>query len=232
MKRYRINEQQPLKTKRLLLTPMNEAELSEYLEHTADGFTRSAFAEMRRCVVGYPDQALWYTSWRVSLRGTGEPVGYLGFHGMPEDKTVRLGFEVLEQHRGNGYAGEAVKALCDWAFSRENAYFIQVMADESNAAANHVLEVLKFYRIESPIEGQCFWELERPASAWMAVYLSLGLCLGLALGGSVFDSQTLGISIGMCTGLALGLTMDSQDRTARKREKEPKKLDAQEKEKK
>ena len=226
MRHYRINEQKPLKTKQLLLTPMSEAELREQAENSADSLARSAFAEMLRCVIGYPDQALWYTGWRMSLHESGETAGYLCFHGLPEDKTVRLGFEVREQYWGNGYATDAIKSLCDWAFSQENAYFIHVIINEKDAAAIHILEKLKFYQIECAVEGQQFWELERPASAWMAVYLCIGMGLGLALGLSVFGNQAIGTAVGMCAGIALGITLDSQDKTARKREKIYLKIDS------
>ena len=225
MKHYRLNEQDPIKTKRLLLTPMNEKELAHRITEEPDELVRSAYNEMRRCVFAYPDQALWHTYWRVTLRETKQTVGYLGFLGEPKDQTVELGFDVPEEFRGEGYAGEATKALCDWAFLKESVYFVRVMTAKASTASNQMLRDLKFYRIESPIEGHEYWELERPASAWIAVYLCFGLAIGLALGSSFFGSQALGMAVGMGAGVALGATLDSQDRAARKRINEPKKLD-------
>ena len=225
MKHYRLNEQNPIKTKRLLLTPLNEKELAQRIAEEPDELVRSAYNEMRRCVFAYPDQALWHTYWRITLRETKQTVGYFGFLGEPKDQTVELGFDLPEEFRGEGYASEATKALCDWAFLKENVYFIRVMTAQENTVSGQMLRELKFYRIESPIEGREYWELERPASAWIAVYLCFGLSIGLALGSSFFGSQALGTVIGMAAGLVLGATMDSQDRAARKRVNEPKKLD-------
>ncbi len=225
MKRYRLNEQNPIKTKRLLLTPLNEKDLVQRIAEEPDELVRNAYNEMRRCVFAYPDQALWHTYWRITLRETKQTVGYLGFLGEPKDQTVELGFDLPEEFRGEGYASEATKALFDWAFLKENVYFVRVMTAQENTVSGQMLRELKFYRIESPIEGHEYWELERPASAWIAVYLCFGLAVGLALGSSFFSSQALGMAVGMAAGVALGATLDSQDRAARKRVNEPKKLD-------
>ena len=229
MKHYRLSDQTPLKTKRLLLTPMSEKELTARIDGLEDELLKGAYTEMRRCVVAYPDQALWHTSWRMSLREGGETVGYVGFHGVARDKTVELGYDVLQQHRNKGYATEATKALVDWAFCQENVYFVHAMADEANDASNHILESLKFYRVESGLEGQTLWEIERPASAWMAIYMCIGLGAGMALGTGIYGNQVLGMMIGLSAGLALGVSLDSQDRAARKRDAEPKEIGVSEK---
>src|SRR4051812_19822644 len=41
-------------------------------------------------------------------------VGYGGFHGKPAPK-LELGYLIFPAFRGSGYAGEAVRALVDWA---------------------------------------------------------------------------------------------------------------------
>ena len=225
MRHYRLIDQTPIKTKRLLLTPMNEKELTQRISEETDDLVRSAYSEMRRCVQAYYDLALWHTYWRMTLRETKQTVGYLGFHGEPKDQTVEMGFDLPEEFRGEGYASEATKALCDWAFQTEGVYFVRVMTSSGNTASEQYLKDLKFYPIECPIEGHAYWELERPASAWIAVYLCFGLAIGLALGSSFFSSQAVGMTIGMATGVALGAMMDSKDRATRKRVNEPKKLD-------
>ena len=137
-----------------------------------------------------------------------------------------MGYDIKREHRGNGYCAEAVKALCDWAFGCDGVYFISVLAREDNAASNHVLDNLKFYRVESPVVGMNAWEIERPASAWMSIYMSIGLAIGLAFGQSLFSNMAIGLAIGVGAGIALGSGLDAQDRAARKREHPPKKLEA------
>ena len=229
MYHYRISDQTPLKTKRLIITPMNEKQIDAMLQRVTDDLIRGVLNEMRRGVSEHPVQALWYTGWEITLRQTGESVGIIGFQGVQTDKTVELGYTIFDAYCTNGYTQEAIQSLCDWAFGREDVYFVQVLANEENEDANHILETLKFYRIESPVEGQVRWELERPASAWMAIYMSIGLSIGLALGSSFYDNMMLGMVIGMGAGLALGVSLDSQDRAARKRDVAPKKLDEEKK---
>lgn len=225
MRHYRISDQTPLKTKRLLITPMIAKEIAVYEEKEQNTLLRAALAEMKRAVEEYPDQALWHTGWRIDDRQTGEAVGLIAFHGVPADRTVDIGFDILPPFRGSGYAEEAAQAICKWAFARENVYFIRVMADTDNAASHHIFKKMGFYRIDSPVEGQERWELERPPSGWFAVYMSVGLAIGLALGESLFGNLILGMILGMSAGIALGAAMDSQDRAARKRDNEPQKLD-------
>ena len=232
MRHFRISDQNPIKTKRLLLTPLNAKQLAALEAEEKDELLRGALGEMRKNVTDYYDLALWHTGWQISLRNGGQVVGLLGFHGVAVNQTVELGYEIREEFRGNGYGEEACKALCDWAFGCEGVYFISTLAAEDNTASNHILEKLKFYRVQSPVSGMNAWELERPASAWMSIYMCFGLAIGLTFGQTLFQNMAIGLAIGIGAGLALGSGLDAQDRAARKRENAPKKLDAPEEQKK
>ncbi len=232
MRHFRISDQNPIKTKRLLLTPLNAKQLAALEAEEKDELLRGALGEMRKNVTDYYDLALWHTGWQISLRNGGQVVGLLGFHGVAVNQTVELGYEIREEFRGNGYGEEACKALCDWAFGCEGVYFISALAAEDNTASNHILEKLKFYRVQSPVSGMNAWEMERPASAWMSIYMCFGLAIGLTFGQTLFQNMAIGLAIGIGAGLALGSGLDAQDRAARKRENAPKKLDAPEEQKK
>lgn len=224
MRHYRISDQNPIKTKRLILTPLTAKQLAALEAREENELLRGALVAMRRNVAEDPGFALWYTGWQVSLKNGGTPVGLLGFHGPASDQTVELGYEIIAEHSGNGYCEEAVKALSAWAFGCDGVYFISVLSAECNAASSHILEKLKFYRVESPVADSNAWEKERPASAWMSVYLAIGVAVGLCFGQALFQNMAIGLAIGIGTGLALGSGLDAQDRAARKREHAPKKL--------
>jgi ribosomal-protein-alanine N-acetyltransferase len=55
----------------------------------------------------------------ILLRDAGEPrpaIGYLNFHGAPDETgMVEIGYTLLPEARGQGYAVEAVRAAFDWA---------------------------------------------------------------------------------------------------------------------
>ena len=51
------------------------------------------------------------------IAGASAVIGNGGFKGRPgEDGTVEIGYSIMEEHQGAGYATEAVKALIAWAF--------------------------------------------------------------------------------------------------------------------
>ena len=228
MRHFRISDQNPIKTKRLLLTPLNAKQLAALEAEETDELLRGVLGEMRKNVTDYHDLALWHTGWQISLRTGGQVVGLLGFHGVAVNQTVEIGYEIREAFRGNGYGEEAIKALCNWAFGCEGVYFISALAAEDNATSNRILEKLEFYRVESPVSGMNAWELERPASAFQSIYMVLGIALGISFGQTMFQNMALGLAVGIGAGLALGSGMDAQDRAARKRKNAPKKLDAPE----
>ena len=64
----------------------------------------------------------------VGLRETKKMIGFIGFHTLPGAEylkpyapdSVEFGYTIFSDHRRQGYASEAVKALMDWAI-REHA---------------------------------------------------------------------------------------------------------------
>ena len=55
----------------------------------------------------------------VAPRGARRMIGWIGFHGVPDDHgRLELGCRIHPAHHGQGYAAEAVTALVDWATVR------------------------------------------------------------------------------------------------------------------
>jgi ribosomal-protein-alanine N-acetyltransferase len=65
-----------------------------------------------------PDDAPWLLR-AILLRpaeGALQAIGYLNFHSAPDERgMVEVGYTLLPEARGNGYAIEAVRAAVDWA---------------------------------------------------------------------------------------------------------------------
>ena len=85
-------------------------------EHDA-GFLRLRLGQMR----ARPEIQEWAVR-ALTFVGDDRPfAGHLGFHGPPgvnalrRDDAVELGYSVLPEYRRRGYAGEAVRAMMDWA---------------------------------------------------------------------------------------------------------------------
>jgi len=156
-----MNEKEPLNTARLELipatAPLVRAELGQ-----ADLFSKLLRAEIPanwppellvdalpfflEQLEQHPDQTGWL-SWYWVLRGGPEPilVGSGGFKGCPKpDGTIEVGYSVLPQYQGYGYATEAVSGLLSWAFA--HAEVSQVIAETlpDNERSVRVLEKLGF----------------------------------------------------------------------------------------
>ena len=213
-------KQTTLKTKRLTLSPLSSAELEKKRDAQTDTYVKQAYSEKLEGVKADPEHAVWHTEWIICRKEDGAAVGGVGFSGVPQNKTVEISFFIDAPYRGNGYASEALKAMCEWAFMQPDAYFIRAAAEEGNTAALRVLSKYGFLPLGEGKEGWLY-ELERPKSSWMVTYMSIGMSMGVALG-LPLDNLALGISLGMCIGIALGLALDAQDKKARMRGSEKK----------
>ena len=112
-----------MKTERLELTPMTAEEVFALAESCGDAELAEAYREMGDGVLKYPDQALWYTAWRIVLNKTGETVEDLCFKGLPDSGRPEIGYGILPEWEGKGYATEAVRAACSWTlFSNRGRY--------------------------------------------------------------------------------------------------------------
>lgn len=64
-----------------------------------------------------------FTSYEIRRRSDGQAIGGIGFHGAPDETgTAVIGYGLAESARGQGYAGEALRALLaaasDWDVDR------------------------------------------------------------------------------------------------------------------
>lgn len=66
----------------------------------------------------HPCNYLWYTNWQIILKSENKSIGSACFMKEPdEDGIVEVGYEISLEYRNNGYATEAIRALCNWALS-------------------------------------------------------------------------------------------------------------------
>ena len=67
----------PLKTKKLLITPMTDEELGEKIAREKEAHMSAALREMLDGCRQHPQDRDWYTGWRITLQTTGEEMGRL-----------------------------------------------------------------------------------------------------------------------------------------------------------
>ncbi len=99
---------------------------------------------------------LWY--WVLKVEATGQHVliGSGGFKGAPDtDGSVEIGYAVLPQYHGQGYATEAVRALIGWAFTHPEVYCIKAETLPENRPSVRVLEKVGFHHVGPGSEAGC-----------------------------------------------------------------------------
>jgi len=80
--------------------------------------------------------------WIVRLVTTadGEVVGHAGFHGGPDEAgLVEIGYSVVVEHRGRGYARAAIVKLLAWAAAEPAVRTLRASVSPDNAASLHLV---------------------------------------------------------------------------------------------
>ncbi|MHC5903883.1 GNAT family N-acetyltransferase [Streptomyces sp. S6] len=96
-------------------------------------------------------------------RADGLAIGSLGFHAAPDgDGRTEIGYDVVPEARGNGFATEAVRAVGEWALGREQGDVDSLFAvvEPKNLASRGVLERVGFVGVGEDTEGDAY-ELRR-----------------------------------------------------------------------
>jgi len=200
-----------LKTKRLILTPMPEAEVEKLAAGTDE--LAAAYAEMLAGARQHPEARIWYLPWSITLRKEGTLLGDIGFKGPVTDNAVEIGYGLDEAYWGQGYATEAAGAMKDYAFSRTGCFYVEAETEPSNAASQRVLEKLGFVPDGTGAEGPRF-VLEAPIPNWIAIYMCFGLSIGMSIGSST-GNISIGMSLGIAIGLAIGAALNSSEKKRR-----------------
>ncbi|HEX2194313.1 MAG TPA: GNAT family N-acetyltransferase [Candidatus Limnocylindria bacterium] len=74
-----------------------------------------------------------------------EVIGYLNFHGAPNAAgQVEIGYTLLAEARGQGYAMEAVRAMFDWATRVHGIHRFRASVAPGNERSQHLLAKLGF----------------------------------------------------------------------------------------
>ncbi len=120
----------------------------------------------------------------ITLRASGELIGAAGYSpclhpfgqvglgdAPPMGHTPELGlfWAISRQHRGQGYAAEAARALIDFAFDEMHLHRIVATTEYENLASQRVMEKLGMRLLRNPLPGPPWLQVvgvlvnERPA---------------------------------------------------------------------
>jgi len=158
-----MNENKPLSTARLELipatAPLVRAEIgqantfskllgAEIPENWPPELLIDALPFFLEQLDQHPQQSGWL-SWYWILRGDPQAVlvGSGGFKGCPQpDGTIEVGYSILPQYQGHGYATEAVSGLLSWAFTHSEVTRVIAETLPDNERSIRLLVKLSFLR--------------------------------------------------------------------------------------
>ena len=132
-----------LNTKRLRIYPASREQMEAMIASEQDEELKKAYTEMLEGCLRHPNQWDWYAIWMIE-KTDGTHIGDLCFKGLREDGIAEIGYGILEEHQGQGYATEAVQAACHWAFLHPDVRSLEAETDAENAASQRVLEKCGF----------------------------------------------------------------------------------------
>ena len=195
-----------IKTKRMTLRPMSDAEIEALIERTPSEELRAAYGEMLSGCKSDPENRIWYAPWAMTLQDSTTCIGDLGFKGPVKNHAVEIGYGVLPEHEGQGYTTEAVQAVMEWAFKQKDVVFVEAETDPENKASQRVLEKCGFVPDGTTGEEGLRFVREAPLFSQIPIYMLFGIAIGMSIGqmhGQMVWGMAPGISLGMLAGVLL-----------------------------
>ena len=119
-----------LLTERLFLIPLRPDGMRALLARTTDPELVQPYTDMLDLSLAHPDSGDW--------------VGDLCVKGLPENGHPEIGYGLLPEYEHQGYATEAVRAACRWAFGQPGVTAVAAETDPDNAASQAVLRRVGF----------------------------------------------------------------------------------------
>ena len=127
-----------IQTDRLCINIASDDEMRLLIEKQTNEVMKAAYKEMLSGCTAHPEQRQWYAVWFIKLK-SGETIGEYCFKGL-SDGCAEIGYGILPQYCGNGYATEAVTGAVKWAFAQPQVTRIEAETERDNIASQMVLE--------------------------------------------------------------------------------------------
>ena len=132
-----------IETKRLKIYPAAQEQMEAFIAAEADAELKKAYAEMLEGCLRHPDRWEWYAMWMIELRD-GTHIGDLCFKGLEANGMAEIGYGILEEYQGQGYATEAVGAVVIWALKQPFVTRVEAETAPNNRASQRVLDKCGF----------------------------------------------------------------------------------------
>ncbi len=123
---------------RIRIYPASREQMERMIADEQDAELKKAYREMLDGCLAHPDRRDWYAMWRIETN-SGTQIGDLCFKGLEPGRNPEIGYGILAEHRGKGYATEAVRLALAWAFQHPNIHAVEAETGADNAASRKVL---------------------------------------------------------------------------------------------
>ncbi len=81
-----------------------------------------------------------YEHWVIALKDTDKPIGNISVNGIDKKNNYcNVGYVILFDYQGNGYATEALTAVSDYLLSERNYHLVECSCNELNVASSRVM---------------------------------------------------------------------------------------------
>lgn len=203
-----------IKTKRMTLRPMSDAEIEERMERADSDALRTAYGEMLSGCKSDPENRIWYAPWAMTLKDSPTYIGDLGFKGPVKNHAVEIGYGILPEYEGQGYTTEAVQAMTQWAFQQKDVVFAEAETDPENKASQRVLEKCGFVPDGTTGEEGPRFVREAPLTSWTPIYMLFGITIGMSIG-QMLGQMVWGMAPGISLGALVGALLDNSEKKKR-----------------
>ena len=132
-----------IETEQLRIYPAMKEQMEVFIDAEADVELKKAYTEMLEGCLRHPDQWEWFAMWMIELRD-GTHIGDLCFKGLDANGMAEIGYGILEEFQGQGYATEAIDATVVWALKQSNVTRVEAETEPDNRASQRVLEKCGF----------------------------------------------------------------------------------------
>lgn len=132
-----------IETNRLKIYVATHKEMEAFISLQTIKELKMAYTEMLEGCLKHPEQWQWYGLWMIELKD-GTHIGELSFKGIDTKGIVEIGYGVLPEYEGKGFATEAVCAVVGWAMAQPEVIRVEAETESSNFASQKVLEKCGF----------------------------------------------------------------------------------------
>ena len=132
-----------METKRLKLYAASQGQMEAFIAAQEVDALKAAYTEMLEGCLTHPQQWQWYAIWMIECED-GTHVGELCFKGIDESGSTEIGYGIVSEYQGCGYATEAVTAAVNWALAQNDIHCVTGEVDRENLASIRVLEKAGF----------------------------------------------------------------------------------------